>query len=189
MSQLELLKKTLSVLDADNIEYMLVGSFVSSLYGVLRSTQAIDMIVAINRNHITNLVKHFPPPKYYLDEEQIQLAIENEKMFNLLDTEEGDKIDFYIQKKESYEIEKFQRRIMKSFLGMQVYFLSPEDLIISKLIWSKKSGYSEKQFHDVKGVVRVQRGNLDYPYLEMKVKEVQLEELWERLKKEENFAV
>ncbi|MBK7057875.1 MAG: hypothetical protein IPH52_23045 [Leptospiraceae bacterium] len=99
MSQLELLKKTLSVLDAHNIEYMLVGSFVSSLYGEPRSTQDIDMIVSINRNHIANLIREFPPPKYYLDEELIQLAIENEKMFNLLDTEEGDKIDFYIQKK------------------------------------------------------------------------------------------
>ena len=184
MSQLELLKKTLSVLDAHNIEYMLVGSFVSSLYGEPRSTQDIDMIVSISRNHIANLIREFPPPKYYLDEELIQLAIENEKMFNLLDTEEGDKIDFYIQKKESYEIEKFQRRIKKSFLGMQVYFLSPEDLILSKLVWSKKSGYSEKQFHDVKGVLRVQMANLDYPYLERKVIELKLEELWERLKKE-----
>lgn len=184
MSQLELLKKTLSVLDAHNIEYMLVGSFVSSLYGEPRSTQDIDMIVSINRNHIANLIREFPPPKYYLDEELIQLAIENEKMFNLLDTEEGDKIDFYIQKKESYEIEKFQRRIKKSFLGMQVYFLSAEDLILSKLVWSKKSGYSEKQFHDVKGVLRVQMANLDYPYIERKVIELKLEELWERLKKE-----
>ncbi|MBP7281338.1 MAG: hypothetical protein KBA66_07175 [Leptospiraceae bacterium] len=184
MSQLELLKKTLNALEAHNIEYMLVGSFVSSLYGEPRSTQDIDMIVSINRNHIANLVKHFPPPKYYLDEELIQIAIENEKMFNLLDTEEGDKIDFYIQKKEPYEIEKFQRRIKKSFLGMEVFFLSPEDLILSKLVWSKKSGYSEKQFHDVKGVVRVQKDNLDYPYLEKKVIELKLEEFWERLKKE-----
>jgi hypothetical protein len=67
---------------------------------------------------------------------------------------------------------------------MQVYFLSPEDLILSKLVWSKKSGYSEKQFHDVKGVLRVQMANLDYPYIERKVIELKLEELWERLKKE-----
>ena len=59
MSQLELLKKTLSVLDAHNIEYMLVGSFVSSLYGEPRSTQDIDMIVSINRNHIANLIREF----------------------------------------------------------------------------------------------------------------------------------
>ena len=67
---------------------------------------------------------------------------------------------------------------------MEVFFLSPEDLILSKLVWSKKSGYSEKQFHDVKGVVRVQKDNLDYPYLEKKVIELKLEEFWERLKKE-----
>ncbi len=187
MSQLELLKKTLTVLDAHNIEYMLVGSFVSSLYGEPRSTQDIDMIVSINQTHISNLVKHFPPPKYYLDGDQIQLAIQHEKMFNLLDTEEGDKIDFYIQKKESYELEKFKRKMKKSFLGMEVFFLSPEDLILSKLVWSKKSGYSEKQFHDVKGVVRVQRNNLDYPYLEKKIQELKLEEFWERLKSEENY--
>lgn len=57
-------------------------------------------------------------------------------------------------------------------------------MILSKLIWSKKSGYSEKQFHDVKGVIRVQRDNLDYPYLEKKIKELRLEDFWQRLKTE-----
>jgi len=187
MSQLELLKKTLTALETHNVEYMLVGSFVSSLYGEPRSTQDIDMIVSIDKKQISNLVKYFPPPKYYLDEEQIQLAVRHEKMFNLLDTEEGDKIDFYIQKKEPYEIEKMQRKIKKPFLGMEVFFLSPEDLILSKLVWSKKSGYSEKQFHDVKGVIRVQKDNLDYPYLKQKISELKLDEFWERLKTELDF--
>lgn len=182
MSQLELLRETITLLEKENIDYMLVGSFVSSLYGEPRSTQDIDIIISINRDHINKLIKNFAPPRYYIDEEQIHLAIQYEKMFNLLDTEEGDKIDFYIQKNESYEKEKFNRRKKESFLGMEVYVLSPEDLILSKLIWSKKSGYSEKQLNDVLGVLRVQKNSLDFPYIQRKLDELSLTEFRDKIK-------
>lgn len=45
MSQQELLKKVIQVLDDVGIQYMLTGSVVSSLQGEPRSTHDIDMEV------------------------------------------------------------------------------------------------------------------------------------------------
>ncbi len=44
MSQFKLLIKTISFLNDEKIPYMLVGSFVSSIYGDERTTQDIDLV-------------------------------------------------------------------------------------------------------------------------------------------------
>ncbi len=183
MSQLGILKETVSVLKRENIPFMIVGSFVSSLYGEPRSTQDIDLVIQLEKKHIPILLSSFQPPKYYLDEELILLAMESKKMFNLLDTEEGDKIDFYLIKNDSYEAEKFRRRVSKRFLDEELPMLSAEDLIISKLIWCVQSGRSERQLRDVMGVYRVQKKILDMGYLEKKIKQFELEDLFEIVKK------
>ena len=47
MSQQELLKRVVRILDGAKIKYMLTGSVVSSLQGEPRSTHDIDIVVAI----------------------------------------------------------------------------------------------------------------------------------------------
>ena len=93
MSQQELLRKVIEALGDAGIEYMLTGSVVSSLQGEPRSTHDIDMVVAIERAAVKRLVKAFPSPDFYLDEESIIDAINNQGMFNLMDVNAGDKVD------------------------------------------------------------------------------------------------
>src|SRR3989344_4231092 len=58
---------------------------------------------------------------------------------------------------------KLKRRIPKMILSEKVYFLSPEDLILSKLLWSKESG-SELQLKDIESILKFQK-KLDLKYL------------------------
>ncbi|OGF62085.1 hypothetical protein A2926_03320 [Candidatus Giovannonibacteria bacterium RIFCSPLOWO2_01_FULL_44_40] len=46
---------------------------------------------------------------------------------------------------------------------LKIYFLSPEDLILSKLLWSKESG-SELQLRDAESILKFQK-KLDLKYL------------------------
>jgi hypothetical protein len=46
----------------------------------------------------------------------------------------------------------------------ELYFISPEDLILSKLVWRERS-QSEKQWRDILGILKVQTNRLDYAYL------------------------
>jgi hypothetical protein len=50
MSQFELLIKTISFLNDEKIPYMLVGSFVSSIYGEPRTTQDVDLVIQLHMN-------------------------------------------------------------------------------------------------------------------------------------------
>src|SRR5947209_19592928 len=96
MSQQELLKRVLGVLDQLGIPYMITGSVASSLHGAPRSTHDIDLLVALPISATKSLVAAFPPPEFYLSEEAVRDAIVQRSMFNLLSLSEGEKVDFWL---------------------------------------------------------------------------------------------
>ena len=95
MSQPQLLKRVTDLLAAAGVPYMVTGSVVSSSQGQPRATHDIDLVVQITPAAAMELVKAFPPPDYYLDEIAVREAIARRDMFNLLDIENGDKVDFF----------------------------------------------------------------------------------------------
>jgi len=181
MSQQELLKQVLQVLDDAQIPYMLTGSIVSSLQGEPRSTHDIDIIVAIEQSSVNDLVASFPQPDYYLDSPAIIDAIAHKGMFNLINTITGDKVDFWILTDQPFDRSRFMRRYSEDIMGIKIMVTSPEDTILAKLNWAKLSGGSEKQFTDALRVFEVQFENLDIEYLKHWAKELDIEELLEKL--------
>lgn len=184
MSQQELLKRVLQVLDDTQIAYMLTGSIVSSLQGEPRSTHDIDIIVAIEHSSVKNLVASFTQPDYYLHQNAITDAITRSGMFNLINTSTGDKVDFWILTDQPFDKSRFMRRYSEDVLGMKIMVTSPEDTILAKLNWAKLSGGSEKQFTDALRVFEVQFEKLDCEYLEQWAKELSVEELLEKLRED-----
>src|SRR5262249_57174797 len=92
MSQQELLAPVTRVLADAGIDYMMTGSVASGLPGEPRSTQDIDLVVAMPAAAIPHLLKAFPPPDYYLSEESVRDAIRGRSMFNSLSLADGNKI-------------------------------------------------------------------------------------------------
>jgi len=184
MSQQELLKKVIQALDDARIEYMLTGSVVSSLQGEPRSTHDIDMVVAIEKAAAKKLVKAFPSPDFYLDEKNIIDAINKQGMFNLIDVNAGDKVDFWILTDEPFDRSRFVRKYVEEVMGMRITVSSPEDTILVKLRWAKLSGGSEKQFTDALRVYEVQFEKLDMDYLLSWAKKIGVEAMLQRLEEE-----
>lgn len=184
MSQRELLKRVLQALEEADIEYLLTGSLVSSLQGEPRSTHDIDLVVAIQKSAVKSLLRAFPQPEFYLEEEAIARAIDEQGMFNLLDVEEGDKVDFWILTDEPFDRSRFSRRYSEEIMGIRIQVTSPEDTILAKLRWAKLSGGSEKHFRDALRVYEVQFKKLDQAYLERWVGKLSVESLWRRLVRE-----
>jgi hypothetical protein len=184
MSQQELLKKVIQALDAAGIEYMATGSLVSSLQGEPRSTHDIDLVVAIHRRSNKDLLKFFPPPDYYLDEESIVEAINSNGMFNLIEVNSGDKIDFWILTDGFFDQSRFKRRYREEVLGLKLFVSAPEDTILMKLRWTKLAGGSEKQFTDAMRVYEVQYEKLDMNYLRAWAAKLGVEEMLQRLQNE-----
>lgn len=188
MSQQELLKKVIQVLDDAGIQYMLTGSLVSSLQGEPRFTHDIDVIVAIKKSSAKKLAEAFPMPDFYLDEDSILNAINEKSMFNLIDTKEGDKVDFWIFTNDPFDRSRFSRKYVEEVMDLKMQVSSPEDTILAKLKWAKLSGGSEKHFIDALRVYEVQFEMLDTDYLEYWVKKMNIESIWKRLMKESEIA-
>jgi hypothetical protein len=184
MSQQELLTKLAACLEVSGIPYMMTGSIASSLHGEPRSTHDIDVIVQIKKTDVTKLIAAFPAPRYYLDKIDAEQAINERTMFNLIDSSEGDKVDFWLLTDEPFDRSRFGRKKVEEVFGTRLYVSSPEDTIVAKLRWARLSGGSEKQFGDALHVYEVQHQDLDLSYLEKWAVNLGLSELWERLKSE-----
>jgi hypothetical protein len=94
----------------------------------------------------------------------MQRALANGGEFNFIDGGTGVKVDFWVLGKGSFDKQRLQRRIKKEILGRAVYFISPEDLILSKLRWFKESD-SSRHLEDVQSIVTIQGDSLDRAYL------------------------
>lgn len=166
MLQPKLLKKVLAILEDSAIEYMVTGSIVSSIQGEPRTTHDIDILVNIADSSIQTIVSTFRPPDYYVSESAIKDAIQSKSMFNLIDTKDGDKIDFWILTDDDFDRSRFKRKFPEKILGLTMNISTSEDTILMKLKWAKLSGGSEKQFTDALRVYEVQFDNIDNNYIE-----------------------
>jgi hypothetical protein len=120
MPQPQLLEKVIEVLEANQIDYMITGSIVSSLQGEPRATHDIDIVVMLNHSEIAPLINAFISPQYYLSETGINGAIKHKTMFNLLDTTEGDKVDFWILTDEDFDKSRFARKNDEDVFGFNM---------------------------------------------------------------------
>jgi len=175
----EFLAKVIQALEAAGIPYMICGSISSNLQGQFRSTNDVDIIIDPTQEQLESLIRILATD-FYADLESARQALQNRFMFNVISGESGLKVDFILRKNRPYDKEEFGRRIRSSFMGMEMVISTPEDTILSKLLWAKAAD-SERQLRDVLGVIQVQAERLDQAYLRRWAKQLGLEEILEKL--------
>jgi hypothetical protein len=85
-------------------------------------------------------------------------------MFNVIDFSGGWKADLIVRKDRPFSIEELRRRQPGLLQGASLPVATPEDVILSKLEWSKITP-SERQLRDALHVAVVQWARLDQQYL------------------------
>ncbi len=113
---------------------MLSGSVALSIYTLPHATRDFDFIVNFQLKDTNTLVEHFKEG-YYCDEDAVKDAINRKGMFNIIDHVSGYEADFVILKNQPFRQTEFNRRVRADFYGTSIYVVSPEDLLISKLLW------------------------------------------------------
>ena len=151
LTELDILRDVTRKFDQLNIQYMLTGSLAMSYYSQPRMTRDIDLVVNISQTSIKKMETLFVAD-YYISIDSVIKAIDNEFMFNLIHTESSIKVDCIVRKKEEYRLTEFERRQKIRLTDFDIYIVSKEDLIISKLIWFKDSN-SELQKKDIKNLL------------------------------------
>ena len=167
-----------AALVAAGVPYMLTGSFASSLHGVPRATQDIDIVIAPTRTQLLALIAQFPEDDYYVSRDAALDALARHEQFNVIDLATGWKIDFIIRRPRAFSREEFQRRRTVDLAGVEMDVASAEDILIAKLEWAKL-GASARQIEDAAGIVRLQGERLDTAYVRRWVEVLGLQEQWQ----------
>ncbi len=165
---IRVVKKVTDILQELGIRYLVGGSLASSLHGIPRATQDVDVVAEIAEKHIAPLEKKLSPG-FYFDAKTARDAIERRSSFNIIDKEDFFKIDIFVQGLDDLSAMEMDRRVMYQLAdsnGQSIYVCSPEDIIAHKLYWYKLGdGVSERQWNDAVNVIKVQKERLDIDYL------------------------
>lgn len=154
-----------SALESTGIPYMVTGSFVSSVHGVPRATQDIDVIVEPTRDQLLALMNIFSEPDYDSDTEDALNALRHRSTFSVIDRRGIWKIDFIVRKDRPFSKRELGRRVKIDILGVPLDAATPEDLLLAKLEWAKL-GESDRQIRDAAGIIEIQGATLDLDYVQ-----------------------
>jgi hypothetical protein len=171
MTSPDLLDITLQVTGALaklGIPYYIGGSLASSAFGMARATLDVDLVADIKNEHVLALEEALRDD-FYIDKEMVLEAVRLRTCFNVIHMNTAFKVDIFIVKDRELSRIALRRRVKKNISekgSAEVYFASPEDIILAKLEWHNASGrIGERQWMDILGVIKVQGSGLDIDYL------------------------
>jgi predicted nucleotidyltransferase len=178
--EIDVLKLVCNRLENDNFPYMLTGSLAGNFYAVPRMTRDIDIVIEICESDIWKFSRIFQDNFYIPNEVSLTDAVKHQSMFNIIHNDSVFKVDFVVRKDSPYRREEFKRRRRIELDGMKIWIVSPEDLIISKLLWSN-NGSSDLQLRDIKNILLSVK-NIDQKYIDNWIQTFGLDSIYQKLK-------
>lgn len=168
-------------LNALPMPYMITGSLASNLYGVARSTKDADLILQTTEFDFCALRRALEP-SLRIDPQMSFETVTGTTRY-IVRKVEGDPytIELFFLSSDLHDQERFARRAKGLFVGEDVWVATPEDVIITKLRWSKQ-GKRSKDIDDVRNVIAVQQGRIDWTYVNRWCDEHGTRELLERVR-------
>jgi hypothetical protein len=157
------------VLERLGVAYFVGGSVASSVHGVARTTIDADILANLHAEHIEPLVEALAGD-YYVDLDMIRDAVHRRTCFNVVHLATMLKVDVYLATGAPHDLESMARRrddtLEPGAAETRAWVASAEDVVLHKLHWFRLGGeVSERQWHDIMGVIRLQAEALDVAYL------------------------
>jgi hypothetical protein len=157
------------------------------MYTNARNTQDADVSVAPFPGREREVVEHLAA-EYIVSLPAVESAVLRRRTFNAIRKATTFKIDVFIDQGRPYDDAVRQRRkaLPPEFAGdATVYVQSPEDVILHKLQWYRLGNeVSDRQWSDVLGILRAQRGHLEVEYLSHWAGQLGVADLWQRARSE-----
>ncbi|CAN5777879.1 hypothetical protein BH23GEM3_BH23GEM3_04270 [soil metagenome] len=170
-------------LDRLGVPYLVGGSLASSLHGIPRATQDVDLVASLRPEHVAPLVAALEG-EFYLDALAIREAVRQQASFNVIHLETMFKADIFVAGDDAVTREEMARRqrfMIYEEPRRELVVASPEDIVIQKLHWFRLGDEaSERQWNDALGVIKVQGPQLDRGYLDRIARLMGVEHLLER---------
>jgi hypothetical protein len=158
-------RRVVQALEKISARYVVVGSTAASAWGVARSTRDIDVVAVITHETVDSFLSALGNNEIYVPVDEAKAAAESGGSFNVLHTTTGGKVDVFVcLPSDAFEASRLDRRVKLNVLGVDTWVATPEDVVLSKLLWRVQTR-SEVQWRDCVEVAATQ--NLDVKYLQI----------------------
>ena len=151
---LQVALRVIEVFERLGVEYHLGGSYASSIHGVPRQTQDVDLVADLAPQHVEPLVAALGS-EFYADSEPARRAVEQRSSFNLLHLPSGVKVDVFCLGDSAFDRSELERAQPTRIYGddpVTIRVKSAEDTVLRKLQWYRMGGEtSDRQWSDVLG--------------------------------------
>jgi len=170
-------------LNRAGIRYVVTGSVAAIFYGEPRLTHDVDVVAFLNSNNIQKLIDVFPGTDFYLPPRETMLAEmgrEHSGHFNLIHLDTGFKADLYPTGRDELNAWAFRGKRTIEYEGENIVLAPPEYVIVRKLQYFRE-GHAEKHLRDVRAMLAVSAGQLDYAALSEWIRLRGLEAEWRQV--------
>ncbi len=177
------------IFDHLKIRYVVGGSLASSLHGIPRATQDVDLITELMTEHADLLINALKTD-FYVDSAVVREAIARRGSFNVVHWNTMFKADVFIASDDAWSREEMGRARREQFETPEgpiaIQFASAEDTLLHKLVWYRLGNeVSERQWRDILGVLRIQGNQLDQGYLDIWAKWLNVSDFLLRARQEQ----
>jgi hypothetical protein len=155
-------RRVVQALENISAPYVVVGSTAASAWGVARTTRDIDVVAIITSETVDAFLRALGNNEIYVPADEAKAATINGGSFKVLHTTTGGKVDVFVcLASDAFESSRLDRRVKLKVLGVDTWVSTPEDVVLSKLLWRAETR-SEVQWRDCVEIAASQKLDLDY---------------------------
>jgi hypothetical protein len=154
----------IDALERLHVPYMLVGSLAVNLYAAPRSTQDADFVVEADATDWDGLKKALGDEFRWEAQLAFEAVTATQRRF--VDyAETAFAFEFFSLSNDEHDQSRFARRTRVRVLGRDAWVATAEDVIITKLRWSRQ-GNRSKDISDVRAIIALNGSTIDWGYVE-----------------------
>jgi len=147
-------------LERAGIEYSIVGALTSMYYGMSRNTMDADFVVELSAKKISDVAAELPAG-FVLERQPRFEMFTSKTYYGIAVAGTNFRIDLFCLSDDPFDRSNFSRRRKVQLQGREVFFPSPEDVVVQKLRWQR-----HKDLSDALDVLTIQGQSLDFAYIE-----------------------
>ncbi len=167
-------------LNAEQIEYMLVGSFSTNYYGIPRSTKDADFVLQLPSDGLQRIRSRLRG-QFEFDPQMTFESVTGTQCIRVRVPESSFILELFRLSRDPHDQSRFQRKQAVKYLDQSVILPTPEDVIVTKIRWAESQNRT-KDREDAREVIAVQDSKLDWTYIYHWADEHRTRDLLDRLR-------
>lgn len=167
-------------LERAGVPYMIVDAFATLAFGVYRTTDDLDLVLALEPGNFANFENTFPAEAFYRPpRETLLLKFQRPERghFNLIHQLTLHRAGCYLPGQDPLQFWGLKNRRPIELEGRRCWVAPPEAVILTKLEFFREGG-SEKHISDIRAVLQLM--DVDRAFIARQIHRLELEQEWQR---------